>query len=182
MENASGGSGSLSGHDGKSFAKHLSQDANSSSQSNKVTQESLPYEQLVKYTRELLNLRPKWTQARRRIVSIKELLMHTTEHADFTSLYGFKGRIVKESHFSKRISELDARIARCDELEDQTKSLTNLIFNLATLRDTKNTAEEIAAANALAMSVRRVTVLGFIYLPLTLASVWESSPRFRDVC
>ncbi|KAF3050215.1 hypothetical protein E8E11_009300 [Didymella keratinophila] len=135
-----------------------------------VTEEALTYEKLVKYTRELHDLRPRWAQARRRIVTTKELLMHITEHTDFTSIYGFKGRIVNESYFSKRINHLDARIARCDELEDQTKTLISLIFNLATLRDTKKTIEETAAANALAASVRRVTMLGFIYLPLTLAS------------
>lgn len=182
MENASEGSRDLSGYNGKFYAYRMGQQAKYRLQSNIVTRESLPYEQLVKYTRELHDLRPKWTQARRRIVSTKELLIHTTEHADFTSLYDFKGRIVNESYFSKRISDLDARIARCDELEDQTKSLTSLIFSLATMRDTKKTIEETTAANALTMSVRRVTVLGFIYLPLNLASVRLSLNNPADLC
>lgn len=45
------------------------------------------------------------------------------------------------------------------------------IFNIATLQDTRAAVEESRAANRLASSIRRVTFLTFIYLPLTLAAV-----------
>ena len=45
------------------------------------------------------------------------------------------------------------------------------IFNIATLQDTRVAVEESRASNVLAASIRRVTVLTFIYLPLMLSAV-----------
>ena len=45
------------------------------------------------------------------------------------------------------------------------------IFNITTMQDTRASIAESKSANALAASIRRITVLTFVYLPLTLAAV-----------
>ena len=93
------------------------------------------------------------------------------EHPFFASIGGYPGRIAIEGYLSKQTKILDDQINQCNELAEQTNVLISLIFNIATLQDTRAAVEESKAANAFAASIRRVTMLTFIYLPLTLASV-----------
>jgi hypothetical protein len=93
------------------------------------------------------------------------------EHPFFSDIGGYNGRVAIEAYLRKQIKLVDDHIDRCNELAGQTNVLISLIFNIATLQDTKAAVEESKAANAFAASIRRVTVLTFIYLPLTLASV-----------
>ena len=69
---------------------------------------------------------------------------------------------------------LDDHLTRCKELAEQTNVLISLIFNIATLQDTRAAVEESKAANNLSASIRRVTLLAFFYLPLTLSTVSHS--------
>jgi hypothetical protein len=92
-------------------------------------------------------------------------------HPFFEDLNGSDGRPAVRPLLSRKIKILDDQISRCNDLAEQTNVLISLIFNIATLQDTRAAVEEAKAANALASSIRRVTMLTFIYLPLTLASV-----------
>lgn len=71
----------------------------------------------------------------------------------------------------RKVKILDDQIGRCNELAEQTQVLISLLFNIATLQDARAAVEESRAANEVAGSVRRVAVLTFVVLPLTLASV-----------
>ena len=86
---------------------------------------------------------------------------------------------------------LDDYLTRTQELAKQTEVLISLvrslhvitgqdarnclpcqqIFNIATLQDARAAVEEAKAANTLAASIQRVTILTFFYLPITLAAV-----------
>ena len=122
---------------------------------------------------------PLWVQVRRRLVSAKDLAGQMIEHPFFANIAGHNGRIAIEGYLSKQLKILDDHINRCNELAEQTNVLISLIFNIATLQDTKAAVEESKAANAFAASIRRVTMLTFIYLPLTLASV-SVKPLIRN--
>jgi Mg2+ and Co2+ transporter CorA len=65
---------------------------------------------------------------------------------------------------------LDESVSRGDALTGETQKLSKLIFNIATLQDTKASAEQSIAANNAAGKFRRVTALAFIRLPLMLVA------------
>jgi hypothetical protein len=129
-----------------------------------------PTEQLH-YTRELHQLSPLWVQVRRRLLSVTELAAHMLEHPFFSDIGGYHGRVAIAAYLGKQMKLVGNHVIRCNELAEQTNVLISLIFNIATLQDTKAAVEESKAANAFAASIRRVTLLTFVYLPLTLASV-----------
>lgn len=93
------------------------------------------------------------------------------EHPFFTSINGSNGRVAIEAYLNTQIKILDDHMTRCNELADQTNVLISLIFNIATLQDTRAAVEQSKTANVFAASIHRVTVLTFVYLPLTLAAV-----------
>lgn len=80
------------------------------------------------------------------------------------------------AYLQKRMASLDDYNTRSLELSEQTTNLISLIFNIATLQDTRVAVEESRIANVLAASIRRVTVLTFIYLPLMLSAVCDWLP------
>ena len=73
----------------------------------------------------------------------------------------------KNMYYVKRLEVVEDQISRCDDVADKTKNLINLILGIASLQESR-------AANRSAGSMRRVTMLTFFYLPLTLASVCHS--------
>ncbi|KAF2819039.1 hypothetical protein CC86DRAFT_413415 [Ophiobolus disseminans] len=138
--------------------------------SDKCLDEHLtPIEQL-QYTRELHRLAPLWVQVRRRLSAAKDLSEQLLDHPFFKNINNFDNRSAVRALMTREVRVLDDQISRCNEMAEQTNVLISLIFNIATLQDTKAAVEESKAANALASSIRRVTMLTFIYLPLTLAS------------
>ncbi|KAI8937143.1 hypothetical protein NX059_006357 [Plenodomus lindquistii] len=138
--------------------------------SKKCVDEDLTGDEQLRYTRELHQLSPLWVQVRRRLIAAKDLAAQMIEHPFFAIIGGFNGRIAIESYLNKQIKIVDDQITTCKEIADQTNVLISLIFNIATLQDTRAAVEESKAANAFAASIRRVTMLTFVYLPLTLAS------------
>ncbi|KAF1947878.1 hypothetical protein EJ02DRAFT_7504 [Clathrospora elynae] len=138
--------------------------------SKKCVDEGLTATEQLQYTRELHQLSPLWVQVRRRLIAAKDLVAQMVEHPFFASVGGYNGRIAIEGYLRKQTKILDDHINRCNELAEQTNVLISLIFNIATLQDTRAAIEESKAANAFAASIRRITVLTFVYLPLTLAS------------
>jgi hypothetical protein len=93
------------------------------------------------------------------------------KHPFFASINGMNGRAALEAVLTPHINELESQITFCNDLTQQTNDLINLIFSISQLQETRAAIEESKAANALASSIRRVTMLTFIYLPLTLAAV-----------
>lgn len=71
------------------------------------------------------------------------------EHPFFHSIADYNGRIAIEGYLGKQIKMVDGHISRCNELAEQTNVLISLIFNIATLQDTKAAIEESKAANVL---------------------------------
>jgi hypothetical protein len=107
-------------------------------------------------------------------VATKDTVTHLIEHPFFKSINGFNGRVAIEEYLNKQVKVLDDHLTRCKELAEQTNVLISLIFNIATLQDTRAAVEESKAANNLSASIRRVTLLTFFYLPLTLSAVSHS--------
>lgn len=138
--------------------------------SKKCVDTNLTGDEQLRYTRELHQLSPLWVQVRRRLTAAKDLVAQMIEHPFFAVIAGFDGRIAIESYLRKHVKILDDQITQCNEIAEQTNVLISLIFNIATLQDTRAAVEESKAANAFAASVRRVTMLTFVYLPLTLAA------------
>ncbi|KAF2024036.1 hypothetical protein EK21DRAFT_118185 [Setomelanomma holmii] len=128
-----------------------------------------PTEQL-QYTRELHQLSPIWMQVRRRLVAAKDLVEQLAMHPFFLSSIDTDTQGDFQALLFRRGKIVDDQISRCNQIAEQTNVLVSLIFNIATLQDTKAAVEESKAANALASSIQRVTMLTFIYLLLTLAS------------
>jgi hypothetical protein len=134
--------------------------------------------QQLQYTRELHQLSSLWPRVRRGLVASKELAEQIPSHSFFSGPDRRNdGHDAIEGYMRRKVRVIDDQIILCNELADQTSLLISLIFNIATLQDTKAAVEESRAANRLASSIGRVTMLTFIYLPLTLASVGQSVER-----
>lgn len=118
---------------------------------------------------ELHELSPLWTSVRRHLTAIKDLIAQILQHpiSDTDRYQEDRTHI----YYVKRLQVVDDHINRCNDAAAQTNNLISLIFNIATLQESRAAVEESKAANTSAGSIRRVTMLTFIYLPLTLASV-----------
>lgn len=144
-------------------------------QSQKCIDEDLDINTQLSYTRELHQLSPLWIQVRRRLVCIKDLAGQMLAHPFFADINGHSGRVAMEGYLTKQVNIVEDHITRTKELEEQTSVLISLIFNISTLQDTRAAVEEGRLANAFTASIRRVTVLTFVYLPLMLAAVGLSA-------
>lgn len=121
----------------------------------------------LRYMRDLHRLLPMWTAARRRITAAKDLNTSMSSHPYFARNEMHEAM----SHYLGKCNQvLDECMYRCDALTTQTENIINLIFNIATLQDTRASVEQSSAANTSAASIRRVTLLTFIYLPLMLVA------------
>lgn len=113
-----------------------------------------------------------WLEVARRLKATKDLASQILERPeDFFAAAEDADKQAMQTVIGRHIKNLDRQTERTDELADQTNVHISLIFNISTLQDTKAAIEESKAANALALSLRRVIILTFVYLPLTLASV-----------
>ncbi|KAK5047146.1 hypothetical protein LTR84_007089 [Exophiala bonariae] len=131
--------------------------------------------QQLKAMRDLHPLLPMWAFARRRINAAKDLNTGMCSHPYFVTNQLHEAF---RHYLAKCNLVLDECYSRCDALTVQTENIINLIFNIATLQDTKASVEQSMAANASAASIRRVTLLTFIYLPLMLvASIYGMNIR-----
>ncbi|KAJ4346091.1 hypothetical protein N0V95_005707 [Ascochyta clinopodiicola] len=128
--------------------------------------------------RELHELSPLWTRVRRHLTAIKDLIGQVLQHE--ISYSHPKSADRTESYYVKRLQVVNDHISRCNDAAAQTNNLISLIFNIATLQESRAAVEESKAANAFAGSIRRVTMLTFIYLPLTLASV-RRNPLYASI-
>ncbi|KAH7077814.1 hypothetical protein BKA63DRAFT_272575 [Paraphoma chrysanthemicola] len=126
------------------------------------------------YSRELHQLTALWWQVRRRLVAAKDLLEQLSHYPFFSATTqgdnGDGGHETLKLLLHRNSKVIDDQISRCNEIAEQTNVLVSLIFSIATLQDTKAAVEESKAANSVAVSVQRVAMLTFLYLPLTLAS------------
>ncbi|ORX98756.1 hypothetical protein BCR34DRAFT_142988 [Clohesyomyces aquaticus] len=138
--------------------------------SKKCVDENLSSAEQLQYTRELHQLSPIWVEVRRRLLEAKNLTSELIEHPYFPQDQRTKTRKRTERYLQKHSKTLQDQLTRCSELSVQTNVLISLIFNIATVQDSRAAVEESKAANALAASIRRVTVLTFVYLPLSLAA------------
>ncbi|KAM0802622.1 hypothetical protein BDR22DRAFT_971259 [Usnea florida] len=136
-------------------------------QNQKCVEEDLSSEDQLAYTRELHKLVPLFSESRRRIFAAKDVTQQMLDHPFFTSVNAHHSMT---AYLQKTMAALDEYKTRSLELSEQTNNLISLIFNIATLQDTRVAVEESRAANILAASIRRVTVLTFIYLPLMLSA------------
>ena len=142
-------------------------DAHLQDLSKKCVEGELASAQQLRYMRDLHQLLPMWAHAGRRINAAKDLNTSMCSHLFF---------VINQMHeafrhyLGKCNLVLDECTSRCDALTVQTQNVINLIFNIATLQDTRASVEQSTAANAFAASIRRVTVLTFIYLPLMLVA------------
>ncbi|KAF1932813.1 uncharacterized protein M421DRAFT_1398 [Didymella exigua CBS 183.55] len=123
-------------------------------------------EKHLDYLRDLYDLLPLWSQVRRQLDGTKNLVAQFARHEISSFISGERD----DRYFIKRLSVVDDQLRRCDDAADKTKNLINLIMNIASLQESKAAVRESQSANAFAESIQRITVLTFIYLPLTLAS------------
>jgi hypothetical protein len=99
------------------------------------------------------------------------LAAHIIEHPSFSEIGEYNGRVAIGADLGKQMKLSEDHTDRYNELAGQTNVLIGLIFNIATLQDTKATVEESKAANAFETHIKGVTVLPFIHSLLKLASV-----------
>ena len=114
---------------------------------------------------ELHELLPLWTRVRRHLTAISSLIAQVLQH-EISTPPGYT-----DQYYVKSLQVVDDQLSRCSDLATQTNNLISLIFNIATLQESRAAVEESKAANRFASSIQRVTILTFVYLPLTLASV-----------
>ncbi|KAL9074959.1 MAG: hypothetical protein Q9161_001889 [Pseudevernia consocians] len=136
-------------------------------QNQRCVEEDLSSEDQLIYTRELHRLVPLFGESRRRISAAKDVIQQMLDHPFFTSVGAHESMT---AYLQKTTATLDECNTRSLEVSEQTNNLISLIFNIATLQDTRVAVEESRAANVLAASIRRVTVITFIYLPLMLSA------------
>ncbi|KAL8796588.1 MAG: hypothetical protein Q9182_007333 [Xanthomendoza sp. 2 TL-2023] len=121
----------------------------------KCVEEDLSSEDQLTYTRELHRLVPLFGESRRRISGAKDAIQQMQDHPFFTTVRAHKSMA---AYLQKTTAALDDYNTRSLELSEQTNNLISLIFNIATLQDTRVAVEESRAANVLAASIRRVTI------------------------
>lgn len=133
----------------------------------KCVEEDLSPEDQLTYTRELHKLVTLLGEVCRRILGAKDVMQQMLDHPFFASV---NAQHSMAAYLQKTMTALDEYNIRLNEISEQSTNLISLIFNIATLQDTRVAVEESRAANALAGSIRRVTVLTFIYLPLMFSA------------
>ena len=77
----------------------------------------------------------------------------------------------RKLYYVKRLQVVDDQISRCDDAAAKNDNLIGIFMGIASLQESRTAVEESISVNAVAGSYRRVTILTFVYLPLTLASV-----------
>ncbi|KAJ4993002.1 hypothetical protein SVAN01_01354 [Stagonosporopsis vannaccii] len=140
--------------------------------SSKCLDEDLDPEKQLEYMRELYELFPLWSQVRRQLDGTKNLIGQVSRHeiSTFTPHVGSELKVRDNRYYIKRLSVIEDQLRRCEDAIDKTKNLINLILGIASLQESRAAVKESRAANDFASSIQRITVLTFIYLPLTLAS------------
>jgi putative lipase involved disintegration of autophagic bodies len=96
---------------------------------------------------------------RRRLAATKDLAEQMMSHPFFATFDEDTRASALTKYLVRKLKVIDDQTRRCNELADQTTLLISLIFNIATLQDAKAAVEETKAANTLASSIRRVTML-----------------------
>ncbi|OCT54865.1 hypothetical protein CLCR_02911 [Cladophialophora carrionii] len=148
-----------------------------------IDEDLSPTDQL-RYTRALHQLSPLWVQVRRRLVATRTVakqmmarpdlisrFVHPQYTEDDAPYYTSDAQEAFEGYMNNCVNVVEDQIDRSKELAEETSNLISLILNITTMQDTRATIAESKAANAFAASIRRITVLTFVYLPLTLAAV-----------
>ncbi|KAH6616723.1 hypothetical protein C7974DRAFT_50939 [Boeremia exigua] len=134
--------------------------------SNRCLSEDLDPVKQLEYMRELYTLLPLWSQVRRQLNGTKNMVAQVSRH----EMSSFEQGVRDNRYYVKRLSVVEDQLGRCDDAADKTKNLIDLIMGIASLQESRAAVRESRAANSFASSIQRVTILTFIYLPLTLAS------------
>ncbi|KAJ4412190.1 hypothetical protein N0V91_000658 [Didymella pomorum] len=132
----------------------------------KCLKEDLGTAKQLRYLEDLYNLLPLWSQVRRQLEGTKNLVAQVSRHEISSFTTGERD----DRYYIKRLSVVEDQLRRCTDAADKTKNLINLVMNIASLQESRAAVQESRSANATAASIKRVTILTFIYLPLTLAS------------
>jgi hypothetical protein len=96
---------------------------------------------------------------RRHLTAAKDLVTQIVEHPFFGD--DLDERSVRENFLRNKVQVLDNHLTRCHEATEQTKALSEYLFSIATLEESRLAVEETKAANTLAGSIRRVTMTFF---------------------
>ncbi|EGX49998.1 hypothetical protein AOL_s00076g484 [Orbilia oligospora ATCC 24927] len=122
---------------------------------------------LVETTRELHELLDLWREAHCRVLAVQKLARDIMNHP-FIIAGGLQGIIA--TSLRKPRGMFEDHIDTIGGLIEKTKSHISLIFNIATLYDSRAALEESRSANNFASSSSDVTSLTFIYLPISIAA------------
>jgi len=129
--------------------------------------------------RELYELSPLWSQVRIQLEGTKILIAQVSRHNVSGTAEQWGRRLGKpdDQYYTETLSVIENQLRRYEDAIDTTKNLINLILGTASLQESRAAVRESRAANDFASSIQRITILTFIYLPLTLASVCSDSKR-----
>ncbi|KAF3105906.1 hypothetical protein TWF102_001810 [Orbilia oligospora] len=122
---------------------------------------------LMEATRKLHELLDLWREARRRVFAVQTLTRDIVTHP-FIVAEGLRESM--EVSLRKSRGMFEYQVDTIDDLIEKTKVHISLIFNIATLYDSRAALEESKAANKFASSVQKITSLTFVYLPIALAA------------
>lgn len=128
----------------------------------------LSTEDQLRFTRELHQLTPVWSQVSRRLSAARNVIDVMREHPFYTDAANPE----EASEFLLKIrSTIDEHQGRTQALREQTSTLTSLVLNIAMLNESTGTMQEAQASTNLAVKVHRITIITFIFFPLSLSMV-----------
>jgi hypothetical protein len=128
----------------------------------------LSTEDQLHFTRELHQLTPVWGQVSRRLSAARNVIDALRDHPFY------QGTDHSERNFEfllKFRSTIDEHQERTKALREQTSALISLVLNIALLNESTAAIQESRASNDLALRVHRITIITFIFFPLSLSMV-----------
>jgi hypothetical protein len=128
----------------------------------------LSTEDQLRFTRELHQLMPVWGQVSRRLSAARNVINALRDHPFYQSTECPEGN---SEFLLKFRSTIDEHQERTKALREQTSALTSLVLNIALLNESTAAIQESRASNDLALKVHRITIITFIFFPLSLSMV-----------
>jgi Mg2+ and Co2+ transporter CorA len=133
-----------------------------------IGSQKLSTEGQLHFTHELHQLTPVWGQVSRRLAAAQKVINALRDHPFYQSTESSE----ENSEFLLKFrATIDEHQERTKALREQTSALISLVLNIALLNESTAAIQESRASNDLALKVHRITIISFIFFPLSLSMV-----------
>ena len=130
--------------------------------------QSLSTEDQLHYTRNLHQLTPLWGQVLRRLSAACNIIQSLPKHEFYKDMTDGE----ENSEFLLKIkSTMEEHQERTKALREQTTVLISLSLNIAMLNEATATMQETKASHNLGTKLHRITIITFIFFPLSISMV-----------